>query len=317
MPHEKFLELSYGENPHQAAAIYTEVGVRSHVLSRVAKHHGKELSFNNVLDLDAARRLVDEFTQPACAIIKHNNPCGAAIGETIAEAYEKALACDPISAYGGVIAMNMPVDRQLAERLHDNFIEVLIAPGYEDGAMDVLTQKESIRILDNTEQRHYEPRERDVKRVRGGLLVQDPDRVDETRESMTVASEAQPTDAQWNDLLFAWKVCRHVRSNAIVFAKDGATLGIGAGQMSRVDSVKIAIDKAHEARGEAATELLAGSAMASDAFFPFDDGPRTAMDAGATAMIQPGGSKRDSDVIAAIDEAGAAMVLTGVRHFRH
>ena len=317
MPHEKFLELSYGENPHQSAALYTEVGARSHVLSRVAKHHGKELSFNNVLDLDAARRLVDEFDGPACAIIKHNNPCGAAIGTTIAEAYEKALACDPLSSYGGVIALNEPVDKALAERLHENFIEVLIAPGYEGGAMDVLMQKESIRILDNTEQRDYEPRERDVKRVRGGLLVQDPDRVDETRESMSVASAVEPTEQQWTDMIFAWKVCRHVRSNAIVFAKDGATLGIGAGQMSRVDSVRIAIDKAHEARGADATALLAGSAMASDAFFPFDDGPRTAIDAGATAIIQPGGSKRDVEVISAVDEAGAAMVLTGRRHFRH
>jgi phosphoribosylaminoimidazolecarboxamide formyltransferase/IMP cyclohydrolase len=317
MAHEKFLELSYGENPHQGAALYTEVGTRSHVLSRVAKHHGKELSFNNVLDLDAARRLVDEFEEPACAIIKHNNPCGAAVGETVAEAYEKALACDPISAYGGVIALNGPVDEALAERLHENFIEVLIAPGYDEAAMDILTRKEAIRILDNTEKRRYEPRERDVKRVRGGLLVQDPDRVDETRESMTVASAAEPTEAQWADMLFAWKVSRHVRSNAIVFAKDGATLGIGAGQMSRVDSVKIAIDKAHEARGEEATALLAGSAMASDAFFPFDDGPRTALDAGATAIIQPGGSKRDPEVVAAVDDASAAMVLTGRRHFRH
>jgi phosphoribosylaminoimidazolecarboxamide formyltransferase / IMP cyclohydrolase len=317
MPHEKFLELSYGENPHQSAALYTEVGARSHVLSRVSKRHGKELSFNNVLDLDAARRLADEFEEPTCAIIKHNNPCGAAIGATVAEAYEKALACDPLSAYGGVIALNEPVDRELAERLHENFIEVLIAPGYEDGALDVLMQKEAIRILDNTEMRRYEPRERDVKRVRGGLLVQDPDRVDETRDSMSVASAAQPTDQQWTDMIFAWKVCRHVRSNAIVFAKDGATLGIGAGQMSRVDSVRIAIDKAHEARGEDATELLAGSAMASDAFFPFDDGPRTAMDAGATAIIQPGGSKRDAEVVKAVDEAGATMVLTGRRHFRH
>jgi phosphoribosylaminoimidazolecarboxamide formyltransferase / IMP cyclohydrolase len=317
MPHEKFLELSYGENPHQGAALYTEVGARSHVLSRVAKHHGKELSFNNVLDLDAARRLVDEFDEPACAIIKHNNPCGAAVGATVAEAYEKALACDPQSAYGGVIALNRPVDQALAEALNENFIEVLIAPGYADGAMEVLTQKESIRILDNTEQRRYEPRERDVKRVRGGLLVQDPDRVDEQRDAMTVASSAQPTEQQWADMLFAWRVCRHVRSNAIVLAKDGATLGIGAGQMSRVDSVRIAIDKAHEARGEEATGLLDGSALASDAFFPFDDGPRTAMDAGARAIIQPGGSKRDADVVKAVDEAGAAMVLTGRRHFRH
>ena len=317
MPHEKFLELSYGENPHQSAALYVEVGTRTHVLSRVAKHHGKELSFNNVLDLDSARKLLDEFEEAAVVIIKHNNPCGAAIGESVNEAYEKALACDPLSAFGGVIAINKPIDIALAERLHENFIEVLIAPGYEDGALDVLMQKESIRILEDTEQRGYVAVERDVKRVRGGLLVQEPDRIEETRETMQVASRVQPTEEQWTDLLFAWKVCRHVRSNAIVFAKGGATIGIGAGQMSRVDSVKIAIDKAHEARGEEAAGVLAGSSVASDAFFPFSDGPRTAIDAGAVAFIQPGGSKRDDEVTVAIDEAGAAMVFTGRRHFRH
>jgi phosphoribosylaminoimidazolecarboxamide formyltransferase/IMP cyclohydrolase len=317
MPHEKFLELSYGENPHQSAALYVEVGARSHVLSKVAKHHGKELSFNNVLDLDSARKLLGEFEEPAVVIVKHNNPCGAAIAETVNEAYERALACDPLSAFGGVIVMNRPIDPALAQRLSENFIEVLLAPGYEDGALDVLTQKESIRILEDTEQRDYVAVERDVKRVRGGLLVQEPDRIEETRETMQVASKVQPTEEQWSDLLFAWKVCRHVRSNAIVFAKGGATVGIGAGQMSRVDSVKIAIDKAHEARGEEAVEILTGSAVASDAFFPFPDGPRTAIDAGAAAFIQPGGSKRDDEVTAAIDEAGAAMVFTGRRHFRH
>jgi phosphoribosylaminoimidazolecarboxamide formyltransferase / IMP cyclohydrolase len=317
MSHEKFLELSYGENPHQRAALYLEAGARSHVLSRVAKHHGRELSFNNVLDLDAARKLLDELDEPACVIVKHNNPCGAAIGEDAGAAYEAALACDPMSAFGGVIAFNRPIDRDLAERLHANFVEVLIAPAYDPAGLEVLQRKEAIRILEATEQRSYESRERDVKRVRGGLLVQEPDRISESRGSMEVVSKAAPSEAQWSDLIFAWKLCRHVRSNAIVIAKGGATIGIGAGQMSRVDSVRIAIDKCHEARGEDAHALLAGSAVASDAYFPFADGPRFAIDAGATAFIQPGGSKRDHEVVAAIDEAGAAMVFTGRRHFRH
>ena len=317
MAHEKFLDLAYGENPHQHAALYVEVGARSHVLSRVSKLHGRALSFNNVLDLDAARRLLDEFEGPACVIVKHNNPCGAAIAESPEAAYERALACDPLSAFGGVIALNRNVDVPLAERLHEHFIEVLIAPSYDPEALEVLRQKEAVRILEAAEKRAYEPRERDIKRVRGGLLVQDPDWVDESRESMGAATDAKPSDGQWEDLWFAWKVCKHVRSNAIVLAKDGATLGIGAGQMSRVDSVKIALDKAHEARGEDARELLAGSVVASDAFFPFPDGPQLAIDAGATAFIQPGGSVRDNAVIEACDRAGVAMVFTGRRHFRH
>ena len=317
MPHEKFLDLSYGENPHQKAALYVEVGARTHVLSRVAKLHGRALSFNNVLDLDMARRLLDELEPAACVIVKHNNPCGVAVAEEIGDAYEKALACDPLSAFGGVIALNRSVDRALAERLHERFVEVLIAPAYDQDALPVLKQKEAVRLLETTEQRGYEPRERDVKRVRGGLLVQDPDRLEERRESLQVVTEASPDGEQWEDLWFAWKVCRHVRSNAIVIAKDGATLGIGAGQMSRVDSMRIAIEKARQARGEDAGGLLAGSVVASDAFFPFPDGPQLAFDAGVTALVQPGGSVRDSEVIAACDEAGAAMVFTGRRHFRH
>jgi phosphoribosylaminoimidazolecarboxamide formyltransferase / IMP cyclohydrolase len=317
MPHEKFLDLSYGENPHQKAALYVEVGARTHVLSRVAKLHGRALSFNNVLDLDMARRILDELEPAACVIVKHNNPCGVAVAEEIGDAFEKALACDPLSAFGGVIALNRSVDRALAERLHERFVEVLIAPAYDQDALPVLKQKEAVRLLETTEQRGYEPRERDVKRVRGGLLVQDPDRLDERRESMQVVTQASPDGKQWEDLWFAWKVCRHVRSNAIVIAKDGATLGIGAGQMSRVDSVRIAIEKAHLARGEAADGLLAGSVAASDAFFPFPDGAQLAIDAGVTALVQPGGSVRDSEVIAACDEAGTAMVFTGRRHFRH
>jgi phosphoribosylaminoimidazolecarboxamide formyltransferase / IMP cyclohydrolase len=317
MPHEKFLDLSYGENPHQKAALYIEVGARSHVLSKVAKKHGRALSFNNVLDLDSGRRLLDEFGEPACVIVKHNNPCGVAIAEDVGEAYAKALACDPLSAFGGVVLFNQPVDKALAERLHETFIEVLMAPAFDDDALEVLARKEAMRILENAEQRAYEPRERDVKRVRGGLLVQDPDRIEETRESMRVVTTAQPTEEHWDDMLFAWKVCRHVRSNAIVLARDGATLGIGAGQMSRVDSVRIAIEKTRDARGTEADELLAGSVVASDAFFPFADGPQLAIEAGAKSVIQPGGSKRDNEVIAACDEAGVTMVVTGRRHFRH
>jgi len=318
MPHEKFMELAYGENPHQRGALYVEAG-STHVLAGIAKQHGKALSFNNVLDLDSARRLLNEFDEAACVIVKHNNPCGVAIAATAGEAYDRAFACDPVSAFGGVIVLNRAVDRDLAERLSQQFIEVLFAPGFEPGALEVLTRKEAVRILELEpgESLDYSPREGDVKRVRGGLLVQDPDRVAEGRDSMTVPTAAEPSEEQWRDLLFAWKVCRHVRSNAIVFARDGATLGIGAGQMSRIDSVRIAVDKARDARGEAADELLTGSAVASDAFYPFPDGPEAAIRAGARALIQPGGSKRDDEVIAACDAAGAAMVFTGRRHFRH
>ena len=286
---EKELDLTYGENPHQRAALYVESGVRSHVLSRVAKLHGKPLSFNNVLDLDSARRLCAELDGAGCVIVKHNNPCGVAEAETVEDAYEGAFATDPTSAFGGVIAFNRPVSVKLAKRLNEQFVEVLIAPSYEDGALPVLQQKEG----------------------------QDPDGSPEPRELMEVATKAQPTEEQWADLLFAWRVVRHVRSNAIVLARGGATLGIGAGQMSRVDSVRIAIDKAKEALGPDVEQLLAGSALASDAFFPFADGVQAAIDVGAGAVIQPGGSKRDAEVIEACDAAGVPMVFTKRRHFRH
>jgi phosphoribosylaminoimidazolecarboxamide formyltransferase/IMP cyclohydrolase len=315
--YEKVLDLSYGENPHQRAALYSEAGTRKHILSRVAKLHGRALSFNNVLDLDSARSLVGDFEPPACVIVKHNNPCGVAIGESALDAYLKALACDPLSAYGGVIAFNRPVDAALAEELHKNFVEVLLAPGYGEGALDVLQQKEAIRILDEEERRGSDPVERDVKKVLGGLLVQDRDGDPEPREIMEAVTGTEPSEAQWNDMLFAWTVCRRVRSNAIVIAKDGATLGIGAGQMSRVDSVRLAVEKCRNAHGDEAAGLLTGSAVASDAFFPFADGPQEAIEAGTTAVIQPGGSKRDAEVIAACDAAGVAMVFTKHRHFRH
>jgi phosphoribosylaminoimidazolecarboxamide formyltransferase/IMP cyclohydrolase len=313
---EKFLDLSYGENPHQKAALYSEVGARSHVLSKVAKQHGRALSFNNVLDLEAARKLLGELAEPACVIVKHNNPCGTAVGETALDAYEKALACDPVSAFGGVIAFNGEIDEPLAERLAENFVEVLISPEYSEAAMEILTRKEAIRILQDTEKRTYSPG-LDVKRVRGGALVQEADRGRDERESMDVVTKAEPTEEQWRDLIFAWKVCRHVRSNAIVLARDGGTIGIGAGQMSRVDSVRLAVQKARDAFEDEADAKLGGCVVASDAFFPFADGPEAAIEAGATAVIQPGGSKRDSEVIEACDAAGVAMVFTSRRHFRH
>jgi phosphoribosylaminoimidazolecarboxamide formyltransferase / IMP cyclohydrolase len=315
--YEKELDLSYGENPHQRAALYAESGAGSHVLSRVSKLHGRQLSFNNVLDLDSARRLVADFEQPACVIVKHNNPCGVAVAGQALDAYEKALACDPMSAFGGVIAINREIDGALAEALHRNFVEVLIAPGYEPDALETLQRKEAIRILADEESEGPDPRERDMKRVRGGLLIQDRDGDPEPRELLEVVTETEPTEEQWSDMLFAWTVVRHVRSNAIVIARDGATIGIGAGQMSRVDSVRLAVEKCRDARGAEADELLAGSAIASDAFFPFADGPQAAIDAGASAVIQPGGSKRDAEVIAACDAAGVAMVFTKHRHFRH
>jgi phosphoribosylaminoimidazolecarboxamide formyltransferase / IMP cyclohydrolase len=311
------LDLVYGENPHQRAAFYSEVGARSHVLSRVSKLHGRGLSFNNVLDLDSARRLVEDFDEPACTIVKHNNPCGVAVGEDALDAYRKALACDPMSAFGGVIAFNRPVGEELAEALHENFVELLITPDYEDGALEILQQKEAIRILRNEERRQPDPEERDVKGVMGGLLIQDRDGDPEPRELMEVVTKTEPSEEQWRDLYFAWTVVRHVRSNAIVLAKDGATIGIGAGQMSRVDSVRLAVEKCRNARGEEAEGLLAGSALASDAFFPFADGPEAAIEAGATSVIQPGGSKRDAEVIDACDGGGVAMVFTKHRHFRH
>jgi phosphoribosylaminoimidazolecarboxamide formyltransferase/IMP cyclohydrolase len=313
---EKELDLSYGENPHQRAALYVEPRARSHVLSRVAKLHGKPLSFNNVLDLNSARTLLSDLEGPGCVIVKHNNPCGVAEADEIGPAYEAAFACDPMSAFGGVIALNRPVEKALAERLHQQFIEVLIAPGYEEDALEVLQQKEGIRILEDTERRAHQI-EPDIKRVRGGILVQDPDGTPEPRELMEVVTKTQPSDQQWEDLLFAWRVVRHVKSNAIVLARDRATLGIGAGQMSRVDSVRLSIEKAKEARGPDVEPLLAGSVVASDAFFPFADGPQAAIDAGATAVIQPGGSKRDAEVIEACDAAGVAMIFTKRRHFRH
>jgi phosphoribosylaminoimidazolecarboxamide formyltransferase/IMP cyclohydrolase len=310
--YEKVSDLRYGENPHQSAAYYARVGAPTHLLAGVEQLHGKELSFNNLLDLSSARELVEDFDSPACAIVKHNNPCGCAIGETGQAAYERAFACDPQSAYGGVIAVNRPVDGPFAEELAKQFIEVLLAPGYDEQALQTLQVKKNVRLLELAE--WPEPAgEVETKAVIGGQLVQSRDAVAETREQMRVMSAREPGEQEWRDMLFAWRVCRHVRSNAIVVAAGGATIGIGAGQMSRVDAVRIAIEKARAFQPEA----LAGSALASDAYFPFADGPELAMEAGVSAIIQPGGSVRDEEVVAAVDGAGAAMVATDRRHFRH
>jgi phosphoribosylaminoimidazolecarboxamide formyltransferase / IMP cyclohydrolase len=306
---EKVLELPYGENPHQRAAYYAQVGARTHVLSMISQLGGKEISLNNLLDLDAGRMLLAEFQIPACVIIKHNNPCGVAVGTTLLEAYEKAFACDPMSAFGGVICLNRRVDRELAEVLVGQFIEVLFARGYDDAALEVLRTKPNTRILDDRERRTANMIEPQLRQVVGGMLVQDRDSDLEDRADMQVVSERRPTEPEWSEMLFAWKVCKHVRSNAIVLSKDLATIGIGAGQMSRVDSVRLAIEKS---RSE-----IAGAVMASDAYFPFPDGPQLALEAGVEAIIQPGGSIRDPDVVAAVDAAGTSMVFTGRRHFRH
>jgi phosphoribosylaminoimidazolecarboxamide formyltransferase/IMP cyclohydrolase len=308
---EKVLDLAYGENPHQLAAYYAEHGVRTHLLSRVEQLRGKPLSFNNLNDLSAARLLIRELDAPACVIVKHANPCGVAVAETIEEAYERAFAADPVSAYGGVVVLNRAVSAALGEALAEQFVEVLFAPGYDEQAMEALARKTAIRILNDTERRALVDTERDYKRVLGGLLVQDRDWEIAERGRMEVVS-GHVRDAQWDDLLFAWRVVKHVISNAIVLAKGGRTIGIGAGQMSRVDAVRIAVEKARELGHDVSDAVLA-----SDAFFPFADGPQIALDAGVRAIVQPGGSKRDAEVIETVSAAGAAMVFTHRRHFRH
>jgi phosphoribosylaminoimidazolecarboxamide formyltransferase/IMP cyclohydrolase len=307
--YQKVLELPYGENPHQRAAYYEQVGARTHVLSMVSQLGGKEISFNNLLDLDAGRLLLGEFQIPACVIIKHNTPCGVAVGASAADAYEKAFASDPLSAFGGVICLNRSVDAALARRLNEQFVEVLFARGYDDEALAVLAEKPNTRILDDRERRLPNMIEPHVRQVVGGLLVQDRDSNLEDRADMQVVSERRPTEAEWQELAFAWRVCKHVKSNAIVLAHDIATVGIGAGQMSRVDAARAAVEKAGD--------RVAGSVMASDAFFPFPDAAELGLQAGVTAIIHPGGSMRDHLTVEAVDKAGAAMVFTARRHFRH
>ncbi len=305
----KVMDVKYGENPHQRGAYYAEAGLRQHLLSQVEQLHGRQMSFNNLYDLNAARAVCEEFTLPCVTIVKHNNPCGCALAENLAAAYDTAFACDPVSAFGSVIAVNRPVDVPTAERLSELFVEVLFAPGYDPEALEILARKQDIRILENRERRQANPGELDAKRVRGGVLVQDKDGDPEERDEMTVATKRHPTEKEWGDLLFAFRVAKHVKSNAIVIAKDLATVGVGAGQMSRVDATMIAIEKARVD--------LAGAVVGSDAFFPFPDAVEMAIEAGVTAFMQPGGSKGDEAALAACDAKSAAMVFTGRRHFLH
>ena len=303
-------ELRYGENPHQRAALYVPVGSSVSGLAAARQLQGKELSYNNLMDLESALALAGEFLRPAAVIVKHNNPCGASEQDSLAEAYSKALACDPISAFGGVMAFNRPLDAATAEEVAKLFVECIAAPGYEPAALEKFAAKKNLRLLQlpaaepvgrNTEW--------ELKRISGGVLVQEQDRHELAESDLKVVTRRAPTREEIDAMLFGWKVCKHVKSNAIVFARAGQTVGVGAGQMSRVDSVKIAILKAQLP--------LAGSVVASDAFFPFPDGVEEGAKAGATAVIQPGGSVRDPDVIAAADRLGLAMVFCGVRHFRH
>jgi phosphoribosylaminoimidazolecarboxamide formyltransferase / IMP cyclohydrolase len=310
--------MRYGENPHQEAALYRDGSTRPGVAT-ARQIQGKELSYNNLADADAALEQVAEFDRPAVAIIKHANPCGVAQGDSISAAYARALACDPVSAFGGIIAVNRELDAETAEEIAKLFAEVIVAPSISQAAQDVLASKKNLRVLATETLPDPAAPGLIVKAIAGGFLLQSRDTGRVTIEGMKVVTKRAPTPAELEDMLFAFRVAKHVKSNAIVYAKDGATVGIGAGQMSRVDSSRIAAWKAAEAATNAklAEPLTRGSVVASDAFFPFADGMIAAAEAGATAIIQPGGSVRDYEVIAAADERNLAMVFTGIRHFRH
>lgn len=303
--------LRYGENPHQAAAFYTDGSVRPGVAS-ARQVQGKELSFNNLNDTDAAYELVAEFDDPVVAIIKHANPCGVAMASTLVEAHGKALACDPVSAFGGIVAVNRPLDGPTAEAITAVFTEVVIAPGADDAALQVFASKKNLRLLLTDDLPDPTQSALTVRSLAGGLLVQTRDNGCLDPGDVKTVTQRAPSANELTDMLFAFRVAKHVKSNAIVYARGGATIGIGAGQMSRVDSARIARRKAEDAG-----LTVEGSVVASDAFFPFPDGLLAAADGGATAAIQPGGSMRDDEVIAAADECGMAMVMTGMRHFRH
>lgn len=306
-------KLRYGENPHQSAAFYRDQTPVSGSLATARQLQGKELSYNNIADSDAALECVKQFDEPACVIVKHANPCGVAIDKNIGAAYDRAFRTDPTSAFGGIIAFNRSLDANTAQRIIERqFVEVLIAPEFADDALPVLAEKANVRVLRTGDWRDSKPAGFDFKKVSGGLLVQTSDNGQVGRNDIRVVSKREPTDAELTDLLFAWKVAKFVKSNAIVFCRDLMTIGVGAGQMSRVYSTKIAAIKAADE-----SLRVAGSVMASDAFFPFRDGIDTAAEHGIAAIIQPGGSMRDDEVIAAADAHGMAMVFTGMRHFRH
>jgi len=311
---ERKQTLRYGENPHQGAALYVERNVPAGTVAEARVLAGKELSYNNIADADAALECVKAFRKtPACVIVKHANPCGVALGANVLEAYERAYACDPVSAFGGIVAFNRPLDGATAhEIIARQFVEVVVAPDFDADAIAALAAKPNVRVLATGEWEEQAPPAFDFKRISGGLLVQDADRDTLLLSDLKVVSKRVPNATELHDLLFAWHVAMYVKSNAIVYARESRTIGIGAGQMSRVISAKIAAIKAAEAKLD-----VHGSVMASDAFFPFRDGIDAAAEAGIRAVIQPGGSMRDAEVIAAADEHGMAMVFTGVRHFRH
>lgn len=303
---EKVQDLRYGENPHQKAAFYRTLPF-SGGLGQARQLYGKELSFNNLVDMQAAWGLVKEFSNPAAVIVKHTNPCGTAERDSLLEAYQKAFEADPVSAYGGIVAFNQPVDKSTAQALSEIFLEVIIAPGFTVEAVDILTKKKNIRLIEVNQTKRDSFL--DIKTVEGGFLVQEVDQVDYKPEELQVVTERQPSPEEWAELKFAWKLVKHVKSNAIVVSKDRQTLGIGAGQMNRVGAARIALEQA----GERAQ----GAVMASDAFFPFRDTVDEAARAGIKAIIQPGGSVRDEESIQAANEHGIAMVFTGIRHFKH
>ena len=310
--------LRYGENPHQTAALYV-TGEKRVGVAAALQVQGKELSYNNINDTDAAYELVAEFSGPACAIIKHANPCGVALGTDCLDAYTKALVCDPVSAFGGIIALNRPIDGRTAAKITELFTEVVIAPGADDEAKAFFAKKKNLRLLITDGLPDPSTVGRTVRNVAGGYLVQGRDNGRVTKADLKVMTKKQPSAQQMDDLLLAFTICKHVKSNAIVYVKNGATVGIGAGQMSRIDSARIAHSKAKDAaKALGQTEALTvGSVVASDAFFPFPDGLLVTAEAGAVAVIQPGGSIKDEDVIKAADDKGLAMVFTGMRHFRH
>jgi phosphoribosylaminoimidazolecarboxamide formyltransferase/IMP cyclohydrolase len=313
MQFQKRQVMRYGENQHQRAAFYAEANPVAACVGSAEQLQGKELSFNNVADTDAALECVKCFVEPACVIVKHANPCGVALGASIGEAYRRAYQTDPTSAFGGIIAFNRPLDPETAKAIIDQqFVEVIIAPVVAPDALRVLSTKPGVRVLACGQWHVEPPAGLDFKRVRGGLLIQDYDNGQITRQTTQVVTQHQPTEQEWQDMLFCWKVAKFVKSNAIVYARNQQTIGIGAGQMSRVYSARIAGIKAADENLE-----VAGSVMASDAFFPFRDGIDAAAAVGITAVIQPGGSIRDDEVIQAADAAGMAMVFTGMRHFRH
>jgi phosphoribosylaminoimidazolecarboxamide formyltransferase/IMP cyclohydrolase len=311
-------ETRYGENPHQRAAFYRTGDPRPGVAT-ARQLQGKKLSYNNYSDTDAAFELAAEFAEPAVAIIKHANPCGAAIGTNLRDAWDKAFACDPVSAYGGIVAVNRPLDAVTAQAIAEIFVEVVIAPTIEPAAAEILAQRRLVRVLEAGAMPDPKAESWMTHDVSGGLLIQERDRVTATRDLLKVVTKRAPTDTEIIDLIFADTIAKHVKSNAIVFAKGGATVGIGAGQMSRVDSARMAAMKAADTATAAGLSEppTRGSVVASDAFYPFADGLEAAIAAGATAAIQPGGSRRDDEVITAADKAGIAMVFTGIRHFRH